>query len=370
VQRAQLGRNQLFSLSSRLASGMQYPAPEGAWMAYSVRIASQSLPGRKVAVVLNSRARHVTPEVLNAAREVVPTSDLFVSSDLSAARAIARTLIERGYDAVLSGGGDGTFVRCVSDLHAAAAQQGRRPPAIGVLRLGTGNAMADTVGVGPDRELAELLDSARSAPERTLPLLKVAGRLTPFAGIGLDAQILEDYGATGKFLDNMGASFVPAGAARYALAVSCRSVPRYLFGKRQIVTAVNTGAPALRLGADGKPVGESIAAGEVLYHGPVSMASASTIPYYGLGLRMFPFADAMPGRFQLRLANVGTAQILTHIPSLFKGTWRNPGIRDFLCDRVTLYLEKETALQVGGDLAGCHRTVTLALAPKPISIVS
>src|SRR5262249_15780245 len=79
--------------------------------------------GRRVAVLVNGNARDVTPKVVAQARDVVPAGDLYVSDDLAAARVIARTLIDRGYEAVLAGGGDGTFVRCVSDLHAAAAQR-------------------------------------------------------------------------------------------------------------------------------------------------------------------------------------------------------------------------------------------------------
>src|SRR2546421_546346 len=126
-------------------------------MAPSVSAALRRAPlpvqraGRRVAVVLNARARHVTREVIEQARELLPSTDLFISGDLAAARDIARTVVETGYDAVLAGGGDGTFTRCVTDVHAAAAQLGLPAPAVGVLRLGTGNAVADAVGVGADR---------------------------------------------------------------------------------------------------------------------------------------------------------------------------------------------------------------------------
>ena len=325
---------------------------------------------RRVAVLLNARARRVTRDVMAQARFLVPGPDLFISHDFGAARAIAQTVIERGYDAVLAGGGDGTFTRCVSDLHALASQHGRRAPAVGVLRLGTGNAMADALGVGPERALDDVVGSARSAPMRPLELLQVAGQLAPFAGIGLDAQILDDYARVNGLLDRLRLRFLPEGLWRYGIAVATRSIPRFLFGQRAVVTAVNAGAPALRLGPDGQPTGSPIPAGEVLYRGPVSLASASTIPFYGFGMRIFPFARAMPGRFQLRLADCGTFEILWHLQALFQGTYRSPRIRDFLCDRVTLFVDRPAALQVGGDLCGRSQTVHLALAPRPVQTVS
>src|SRR5262249_11198347 len=141
--------------------------------------------------------RHVTPRVLAEARKVVPREDLFISTDIEAAQQIAQTIVDRRYDAVLAGGGDGTFVRCLSDVCAHAARRGRKPPAVGVLRLGTGNAMADALGVVARRTMADVLASARRCAPNRLTMLSVAGRLSPFAGIGLDAQILEDYGITG-----------------------------------------------------------------------------------------------------------------------------------------------------------------------------
>jgi diacylglycerol kinase family enzyme len=321
-------------------------------------------------VVLNANARHVTEKVIMAARTAVPASDLFVSTDFGASKKIASELIDRGYDAVLTGGGDGTFVRCLSDLQAAAKQRGQKHlPALGVLRLGTGNCVADTFGVPSDATIDDVLGFTRTANERALELLSVCDQLTPFAGVGLDAQILEDHAAVGRGLDRLGLGFVRSGWVRYCLAVFTRSVPRFLLSPKVVVTAVNAGSPALKLDGAGRPLGKPIPAGEVLYRGPVSIAAASTIPYFGLGLRMFPFAGMHGRRFQLRVSNCETAEILSQVPALFKGTLRSPRIHDFMADRVTLYMDRESHVQIGGDIAGRHRMITLALAPRPVRIV-
>src|SRR5262245_47056840 len=115
-----------------------------------LRVQPRFEPGRRIAVVLNANARQVNRKVIAAAREVVPNGDLFVSRDLDEAQQIAQTIVERSYDAVFAGGGDGTFSRCISDLHHFADKSGRLAPAMGVLRLGTGNAMAEAMGVPRD----------------------------------------------------------------------------------------------------------------------------------------------------------------------------------------------------------------------------
>ena len=42
---------------------------------------------------------------------------------------------------------------------------------------------------------------------------------------------------------------------------------------------------------------------------------------------------------------------------------------DFLCDRVEIELDREAAVEAGGELLGRHRHVELAIAP-PITLVS
>src|SRR5678815_6179467 len=64
----------------------------------------------RVAVLLNARARKVTPRVVRALSHVVPRADLYLSRSPNDARDIARTILTRGYDAVFCGGGDGTLL--------------------------------------------------------------------------------------------------------------------------------------------------------------------------------------------------------------------------------------------------------------------
>src|SRR5689334_12957417 len=100
----------------------------------------------RVAVVLNQHARGVRPDVVERLGRLVPERDLFVSRDLEHSREIARTIIERSYDGVLFGGGDGTFVQCLADIAGEARRNDLPLPGVGVLRLGTGNALADALG--------------------------------------------------------------------------------------------------------------------------------------------------------------------------------------------------------------------------------
>jgi diacylglycerol kinase family enzyme len=337
--------------------------------------APRSVPeqGRKVAVVLNANARRVDGETLSWVSAVVPSRDLIVSRSLDELPDIAARLTADRYDAVLWGGGDGTFSSGLAAM-VAATEQARRPlPEMGVLRLGTGNALAETIGAASATRdgLARDLHRARAAASRRqLSLIDVEGRPALFCGFGLDAQILDDFGRTVEGLRKAGlADALRSANTRYFLAVASRSIPRFVLSQRTEVVAVNRGAPAIRVDADGRQVGKPIGTDRVIWRGKVTLASCATIPFYGLGLRMFPHAQRDPRRFQLRLSDASAAWTLAHLPRIWDGGYQGAHIHDFLVDRVELVLSRPAPFQAGGDLIGDRTAVVVGRREKTITVV-
>ena len=64
-------------------------------------------PRERIAVVVNGNAKSVNDEVISTLDQILMGGDLFVSHRLEDSRDIARTLVDRGYGTVLTGGGDG-----------------------------------------------------------------------------------------------------------------------------------------------------------------------------------------------------------------------------------------------------------------------
>src|SRR5262245_11807500 len=142
-------------------------------------------PRRRVAVVLNVNARRVDGQTVGWVRQLVPVEDLFLSRRLEDAPRICDRLVAERYDAVLFGGGDGTFALGVGALADAASRRGAELPDVGVLRFGTGNGLAYAVGAGPATKegvAGELALAKRAKAQRRLQLLEVEGRPTMFAG--------------------------------------------------------------------------------------------------------------------------------------------------------------------------------------------
>jgi len=327
----------------------------------------------RVAVVVNGNAKQVTADLVETLDQIVQSGDLFVSRSLEEGRDIARTIVERGYPTVLTGGGDGTFVQMVSWVVAAADELQKPVPRFGLLKLGTGNALAWVLGAqnSPGRGVvADLGRLRREGGSGQLRLLVVEDHLTPFAGLGADAIALMYYNDTREMFEkSRWLRRVSTGPVVYSAALLGRILPKYLVHPTIRVRVVNTGAPAIRIGQDGRPVGKPIQAGETIYAGPTRLLAFSTIPYWGFGARIFPYADERPDRFNLRVANFGSATALINISALWQGTYRSDHLHDFLVQRMLVHCEEATPLQIGGDVVGVRKQVEVALSERPIRVV-
>lgn len=326
----------------------------------------------RVAVVVNGNARRVTDDVVDILDQIVQSGDLFVSRSLEEGDEIAQTIARRGYPTVLTAGGDGTFVQMVTKIIQEAKKGGWPAPRFGLLRLGTGNALAWVLGAQNPKHRGVIADLGRLRREggsRKIRFLEVEDTLTPFAGLGIDAIALTDYHDAKRVLGkNALTRPVSSGPAAYLMAVLGKTMPQYLFRPHPKVKIINEGEPAIRLGRDGEPVQE-IPKGEVVYEGPMRMVAMSTIPYWGFGARIFPFADDTDDRFSLRVVDINSFQVAMHIRAIWTGTYRSDTLHDFLCDRIAIHLEDPMPFQIGGDPVGNRTTVRARLASEPIEVV-
>ncbi len=330
-------------------------------------------PSSAVAVLLNANAKQVNARVRRALSSVVPDEHLFFSKSQDEASAIAEEVVTRGYGTVFTGGGDGTFVGWVNRILESAARRAARPPRFGVLALGTGNAVAGMVGASARRHEQDLLRYVRGEAGRVrrLDLLTCGGRRTPFAGVGIDAAVVNDYVWLKAQLEGTPLQRLGLGAPGYGLAVALRAAPRCLLERRaSYCEIVNVGRPAWRLDARGERTGRPIGHGELLYAGACMLAAASTVPYYGLGLRAFPFAESAPGMMQLRVASsIGIPTLLANVARIWTGRFSHPGLLDFHADRVALRFERPVPLQIGGDAEGWREELTFGMSSEPVEIV-
>lgn len=328
----------------------------------------------RVAVLLNANAKRVTVRVQKAFRALVPSDDLFVSRSLEEAVSHAKAIIDRRYTTVLAGGGDGTITNTMNMLLRAAEAAGRGSqrhalPDIGILRLGTGNGLAALSGAGnPRDEIRRVLAGARPSAR---PLRLIQDRdskwVFPFASLGYDAQMLNDYvdmcgAAKTGFTKSLSKSI-----GGYFFALGSRTIPHELKAARAHVRIVSTGRSSILDPETDEEI--PLERGATLYEGVARSISAATSPFYGYGLCIHPFARRRSDRFHLRVSSASIPFLLAHLPSLWKGTLRSPRIVDFLTDGVQIESSVPLPLQLAGDAQGRTDRLELRLSDRAFRLL-
>lgn len=327
----------------------------------------------RVAVLLNARAKRVNREVQRGFERLVPAEDLFFSESLEDSRAICRSIVERRYGVLLTGGGDGTIMRAMNDLLSAADDLSSglfRPPLpdLGVLRLGTGNALASATRAGRPLEDAALVLSGRRPAARPLSLLeeRSSGEVSTFGSIGYDAQLLNDYLDFCRETSGPVLAAVKKSLAGYFYALFTRTVPQQL----------RNADPRLRIVAKGRasmidPVTQEevpLAADSTLFEGAARAVAFGTTPYYGFKLKIFPYAERRPDRLHLRVSTASIPYLLARLPSLWDGTIEGAFV-DFLVEGASIESSVPLPYQVGGDGRGYRDHVEVGLSPRTFRIL-
>ncbi|MBM4396130.1 MAG: hypothetical protein FJ087_10605 [Deltaproteobacteria bacterium] len=330
------------------------------------------MSGSSFAIYLNANARRVSPDVVTRIEELVHPDDIFYCSAPSDADGHAARILERGYATVFTGGGDGTVVELVNALYrVAGGAAGPGFPKLGVLSLGTGNAISRLVSSGSAVQDLKSYVSNPSSDAWPIALLRCEGRLFPFGSVGLDAQILADYvsmksrasdGPLKPVLQNVGGYFV---------AFFGGSVPRMArraLGPGDVRMRVTTLAQAFGLAPSGETL-RAYAAGEVLYDGPAKAVMAGTVPFYGYGMRLLPHAGARPGFMHLRAADIGLIRAFANLRGLWRGSYRFEGLHDYHATRVRIECSEPVPFQMAGDLFGERSAVEMEVVPDAVRLV-
>jgi hypothetical protein len=185
--------------------------------------------GTAIAALLNGRARKVTPSVVRALGKALPRSTILVSDDFDQARRHVRTLIQEHPDVILSGGGDGA---AMSLLNFWREEGGAALPTLGILRLGTGNGWARSLGAPeffPHLKRLALLRH-HPLPVQEFGLVEVENKLAHFAGVGWDARIINDYQRnldkrSSQLVGSRLASWLHKGVRGYLYSVARITIP-------------------------------------------------------------------------------------------------------------------------------------------------
>ena len=317
------------------------------------------------------KARKVRQSTLDMISQHVDVDDIYITRTVEQSDQSLDDIIRKRYPLVLSGGGDGTAMRVIEQMRIKLARlnaegNNYQMPKFGMLKLGTGNGWAGLLDTPPKAGPIWVLRKKRDHELRFTPfnMMECEGRMFHFGGMGVDALVLNDYiNLKNKFTKGFMWKVVNS-LFGYAIALVSRSIPGVLFKK----FAVNVKVPNLSdepvyrcsvsRGIEETPVKK----GEVIYEGRSLIAGFATTENYGFGLKVYPWANAKPGYFQMRLADVTVPRVLRDIVPVWKGKWELPGLHDFLVKHVRIESAVDAPFQLGGDPEGYRKSVEIKVS--------
>ena len=339
-----------------------------------LRAASLQATDSSVCALLSLNARGVTKRAVAAAEEELGAENVFATKSLTEAHVAAKKIYERRYKTVVACGGDGTLGALLRDLGQEYASIDDLP-AICTLPLGTGNAVSryalgrhyrrwcGSKGVG--RACAAQKNGVNAT--LSVPVLSTdQNELCFIAGQGFDAFLLDDYKRQAKATQNTIIGPLMRSVGGYFFAMALRTLPAYLRRKRQMRVRVEALSKCAyvdpRRGDAAIPVETGL-----LYEGSATLACAGSTPFYGGGMRLFPFArsDKGGGGCHLRIAVMSPWRFVPNVYGIFKGTYRHDTLAlDFVGDdfRVTLLDDECYPFQHSGDAAGDRRAWRISVA--------
>jgi hypothetical protein len=197
------------------------------------------------------------------------------------------------------------------------------------------------------------------------------GSLAPFAGIGLDGEVLNDYmdlkaASAGKITDRLYKS-----AFGYVWAGLTRTALRHVGKPRSRVRITSKNEAIKMVSLNGVDVEIKVPANSILYEGPASLISIGSIPCWGYGFQMFPFLkNRSEPRLQLRICSAGVWPIVSNLyPGIWNGSYRGEHLFDYLVDQVTVESEERLPYQVAGDARGYRKELSFTLAENCVQAV-
>ena len=227
---------------------------------------------------------------------------------------------------------------------------------------------ADQTQQQPPDDIRDVLSGKCSIVE--MPLMEVThptdstsdqygkGDLCFFAGAGFDSLMLEDFKQVKAWskTTRRAPTFIKdalSSVAGYCVALVTRTLPQTLwYGTHKIHVKVTTKdedtlwvdhrrgdfselavrpkKPNMHNGEEGE-VNGTTSEKKLVYSGSTGIIAASTTPFYGGGLRLFPYARLIPDKLQLRLGRISPLTGFFNIPSIFEGSYREKSERSFGC---------------------------------------
>lgn len=244
------------------------------------------------------------------------------------AETLARDAVGKGYDGILSVGGDGTLLEVASALQST-------DETLGVIPAGTGNDFRQAIGV--PRDPVEALVVALGGTKRRVDigLLGEDRFFLNVAGTGFDVEVIKNTERVRRMF---------TGGFAYFLGI--------------FLSVFNYKSVTLDITIDGQTIRRSVLL--------IAIANGKC---YGGGLNVAPQADVSDGLFNIVLINsIPNWRILFELPKMKKGQIdRIPGCEQYACSELFISSDQPHRFNLDGEVYG-ETPVRFSVQPQSINV--
>jgi hypothetical protein len=230
-----------------------------------------------------------------------------------------------------------------------------------------------------------------------------------FSGVGFDSLMLQDYKDLQEWTHDEQQPVrrrlfkeALSSVAGYCVALVTRTLPRCIQDQQHLIhVRVSTGNPQDTVwidhrrgdivrpvttddNADNNNNNNDLHPHHLLYQGEAGIVAVGSAPFYGGGLRLFPFARMTENGMQLRIGRIHPLRGIMNLPQIFQGSYRDLrdetfGCLDFMGPQFSITILNPTTgypVQHSGDFIGTskqidYRMMTMGEDPlDPIQFVT
>ena len=226
---------------------------------------------------------------------------------------LAQQAVGKGYDGIISVGGDGTILEIAEALK-------NTDETLGIIPAGTGNDFKYAIGVPQDTQKAFDIILEGNKKRIDIGLLNEEKCFLNIAGTGFDVDVIKNTNRVRRFI---------TGSAAYYIGIVL-SLFGYKFAK-------------LKLTIDGKKLERT-----------ALLVAAANGRCYGGGLFVNPKADLSDGLLKFVVINkISKPRILVELPKLQKAHPEQvKELEEFTCSEVLIESERPLTFNVDGDIYG------------------
>jgi diacylglycerol kinase (ATP) len=244
------------------------------------------------------------------------------------ATALASDAVGKGYEGIISVGGDGT-------LHEVACGLKDTEEILGVIPAGTGNDYRDAIGVSAD--VAEALGTILAGHSRRMDigLMSNGKSFINLVGTGFDVCVLKNTNRVRR---------VFTGGIAYILGI--------------VMSLLGFKSVEIDITMDGERMKRTVLL--------IAVANGTC---FGGGLRISPDSDTEDGLFNVVIINrIARPRILLELPKLKKGQIDKISVAEqFTCREIMVECKEAQPLDIDGEIA-CETPMTFTLKPKALRV--